>query len=75
MCVCVCGLDSTPHQSFLAEAQGEMAALLKLYSRMKQEYRQAVKFFGEDPANMRIDDFFGTFASFIADFEVCNSKL
>ncbi len=29
-----------------------------------------VRFFGEDPGKMRIDDFFGTFASFITDFEV-----
>ena len=47
-----------------------MADLLKLYSRMKQEYSQAVRFFGEDPVKTRIDDFFGIFASFIADFEV-----
>lgn len=38
---------------------------------MKQEYRKVVKFFGEDPAKMRIDDFFGSFTAFITDFEVC----
>ena len=47
-----------------------MAGLLRVYAHMKQEYSQAVHFFGEDPAKMRIDDFFGIFASFIADFEV-----
>lgn len=39
---------------------------------MKQEYRKVVKFFGEDPAKMRIDDFFGSFTAFITDFEVCS---
>jgi len=48
-----------------------MADLLRLYGRMKQEYRKVVKFFGEDPAKMRIDDFFGSFTAFITDFEVC----
>lgn len=47
-----------------------MADLLRLHSRMKQEYHKVVKFFGEDPAKMRIDDFFGTFVAFITDFEV-----
>ena len=42
------------------------------YGRMKQEYRKVVKFFGEDPTKMRIDDFFGSFTAFITDFEVCS---
>jgi len=49
-----------------------MADLLRLYGRMKQEYRKVVKFFGEDPAKVRIDDFFGSFTAFITDFEVCS---
>lgn len=49
-----------------------MAGLLRLYGRMKQEYRKVVKFFGEDPTKMRIDDFFGSFTAFITDFEVCS---
>ena len=52
-----------------------MADLLRLYSRMKHEYRKVVKFFGEDPAKMRIDDFFGAFTAFITDFEVCRTFL
>lgn len=47
-----------------------MTELLKRYSHMKQEYASVLKFFGEDPANMPIDEFFSTFAGFIADFEV-----
>ena len=47
-----------------------MADLMRLYSHMQQEYQQAVQFFGEDPARMRIDDFFGAFTAFIADFQV-----
>lgn len=37
---------------------------------MKQEYNSVMKFYGEDTAKTRIDDFFSTFASFISDFEV-----
>jgi hypothetical protein len=54
---------------FLSEAGGSMSDLLRLYSRMKQEFRQVVQFFGEDPARTRIDDFFSIFASFMTDFK------
>ena len=47
-----------------------MTELLKIYAHMKQEYASVLKFFGEDAANMQIDEFFSTFAAFIADFEV-----
>ena len=47
-----------------------MKTLLRLYSHMKQEYAKVVKFFGEDSAKMRIDEFFSAFASFIEDFKV-----
>lgn len=47
-----------------------MESLLKLYGHMKQEYAKVTKFFGEDPVKMRIDEFFGAFASFIEDFKV-----
>ena len=47
-----------------------MKSLLRLYGHMKQEYTKATKFFGEDPAKMRIDGFFSAFASFIEDFKV-----
>ena len=47
-----------------------MDELLKLYTKMKQEYQGAVKFFGEDPAKMRVDDFFSAFATFVDGFEV-----
>lgn len=67
---CTLSPNHTLTQEFLSTAEGQMADLLKLYSRMKQEYSQAVRFFGEDPVKLRIDDFFGIFASFIADFEV-----
>ena len=49
-----------------------MSDLLGLYSRMKQEFRQVVQFFGEDPARTRIDDFFSIFASFMTDFKARN---
>ncbi len=47
-----------------------MTELLKGYALMKQDYVSALKFFGEDPSTMRIDDFFSSFAAFISDFEV-----
>lgn len=47
-----------------------MTELLKIYAHMKQEYASVLKFFGEDPTTMRIDEFFSTFAAFISDFEV-----
>ena len=57
-------------QSFLAESEGKMTELVELYSNMKQDFKQVVLFFGEDPTKMRIDDFFSIFASFMTDFEV-----
>lgn len=62
------------HQEFISEAEGEMKSLLRLYGHMKQEYDKATKFFGEEPAKMRIDEFFGAFASFIEDFKVGVSR-
>lgn len=72
LCTSTASLTIHP-QAFLSEADSKMADLLKLHSRMKQEYAQAVKFFGEDTSKMRVDDFFGTFASFMTDFEVEHS--
>ena len=62
------------HQEFISEAEGEMKSLLRLYGHMKQEYDKATKFFGEEPTKMRIDEFFGAFASFIEDFKVGVSR-
>ena len=67
---CSCSFLTNLHQEFVSEAESEMKSLLKLYSHMKQEYVKVVKFFGEDSAKMRIDEFFSTFASFIEDFKV-----
>ena len=75
MCLCVCDIilrgSLTRLQAFLSEADGVMSGLLRLYTRMKQEYQKAIRFFGEDISKMRIDEFFGTFAAFVTDFEVC----
>lgn len=60
----------TDDQEFISKAEGEMKNLLRLYGHMKQEYAKATKFFGEEPAKMRIDEFFSAFASFIEDFKV-----
>ena len=63
-------LTLTGVQEFISDSEGEMKSLLRLYGHMKQEYTKATKFFGEDPAKMRIDEFFSAFASFIEDFKV-----
>lgn len=57
-------------KEFVSLADEEMTDLLKAYAHMKQEYASVLKFFGEDLTSIRIDDFFGTFAAFISDFEV-----
>ncbi len=57
-------------QKFVSWADEEITELLKVFSLMKQEYNSVMKFYGEDTAKTRIDDFFSTFASFISDFEV-----
>jgi len=36
---------------------------------MMVEYQKTVKYFGENVATTRIDDFFAIFAGFIKDFE------
>ena len=58
----------------MSEADEEMTKLLKLYAYMKQEYASILKFFSEDQATTRIDDFFGTFAGFISDFKVRSGR-
>ena len=60
-------------KEFVSLADEEMTGLLKAYANMKQEYASVLKFFGEDLTSIRIDDFFGTFAAFISDFEVRRS--
>ncbi len=67
--------EPAPMQPFLVEADQQMEALLQLYTKMKLEYQTAARFFGEDPLKMRIDDFFGAFATFVDDFEVINTQL
>ena len=57
-------------QEFVAWADKEITELLKSYSFMKQEFASVMKFYGEDTAKTRIDNFFSTFASFTSEFEV-----
>lgn len=59
----------------MAEAEEKMEELTSLYARMKQEYQSVLHFFGEDSSRMSIDEFFGAFAGFIADFEVCKNYI
>ena len=55
----------------MLEAEQDMTKLVRLHQQMqmKQEYQRAAKFFGEDPAKIQIDEFYGAFAGFV--FEVC----
>ena len=57
----------------MSEAEQDMTKLVRLHQQMqmKQEYQRAAKFFGKDPAKIRIDEFYGAFAGFVIDFEVC----
>lgn len=52
-----------------------MSSLVKLYTQMKSEFTQAAQFFGENPSQVQLDDFFCNFATFIIDFEVSERKM
>ena len=52
-----------------------MSSLIKLYTQMKSEFTQAAQFFGENPSQVQLDDFFCNFATFIIDFEVSERKM
>jgi len=43
--------------------------VLALQQKMMVEYQKTVKFFGENVATTRVDDFFAIFAGFLKDFE------
>ena len=47
-----------------------MQSLLDLQTRMNVEYEKAVRFFGEDSAKTRSDEFFAVFYQFLGTFEV-----
>ena len=55
-------------------AEEELNNLVTKYSRMRAEFGKVTKFFGEDPAHCGTDEFFGTFANFMLDFEVRNKS-
>lgn len=62
-------------QPFIRNAEKEMSSLIKLYTQMKSEFTQAAQFFGENPLQVQLDDFFCNFATFIIDFEVSERKM
>jgi S1-C subfamily serine protease len=54
---------------FLREAEKEFRELTQLHRSAMMEFRQAAKFFGEDPLKTRVDDFFAVFATFVIEFQ------
>ena len=65
-------LDSQNVQPFAGMAEEELNNLVIKYSQMRTEFGKVTKFFGEDPSHFATDEFFGTFANFMVDFEVSN---
>ena len=62
-------------QPFLSTSETQLSDLVKLYTNMKTEFSKVTNFFSEDPKS-QVDEFFGAFATFMADFEVReNNKL
>ena len=54
----------------MSECERNLSHLVQLYSEMRIHYNRVAKFFSEDPAATHIDEFFGSFATFVVDFEV-----
>ena len=57
-------------QPFAGKVEEELNHLVIEYSQMRTEFGKVARFFGEDPARCTTDEFFGTFANFMLDFEV-----
>jgi cytokinesis protein len=54
---------------FIVIARENMQSLLDLQKRMNVEYEKTVRYFGEDPAKTRSDEFFAVFYQFLGTFE------
>ncbi len=54
----------------MSECERNLSHLVQLYSEMRIHYNRVAKFFSEDPSATHIDEFFGSFATFVTDFEV-----
>ncbi len=63
-------LNHTPLKPFVSNAETQLSQLVQFYSEMKAHFKKVAKFFSEDPSVTKIDEFFASFATFIADFEV-----
>lgn len=60
---------------FFQEATTEFKRVYLLCDKMNETYNNVVKFYGEDPAKMSPDEFFGIFKTFTTSWEVNNIKI
>lgn len=58
-------------REFYAEASAEFKRLYLLRNKMNEWYDKVVRYYGEDPAKMHPDEFFGIFKKFTSSWEVC----
>lgn len=57
-------------QPFIETAEMHFAAAEAAMSQMNELFKDCVKYYGENPAVMKPDEFFGIFKTFMSSFEV-----
>lgn len=57
-------------REFHTQAYGEFKRLFLLRNKMNEWYDKVVRYYGEDPAKMHPDEFFGIFKRFTSSWEV-----
>lgn len=55
---------------FIEHAEMRVSLAETAMNEMSEAYKACVKFYGEDPAIMKPDEFFGIFKTFMSSFEV-----
>lgn len=55
---------------FIVSVEAEFAVTKVAMAEQDVLYKECVKFYGEDPVNMKPDEFFGIFKTFTSSFEV-----
>lgn len=55
---------------FIVSVEAEFAVTKVAMAEQDALYKECVKFYGEDPVNMKPDEFFGIFKTFTSSFEV-----
>jgi cytokinesis protein len=57
-------------QPFIEDAERRFEEVQEAMAEMSDSYKDCVKFYGENPAIMKPDEFFGIFKTFMSSFEV-----